>query len=428
LHFLERGDIHGCRALLLPPLVCWSVPKELYGPTWLETGLTEPLENPGLGIAFWLVALISTLHVATATELRIRSTSPLYMAEKDAMSIATGWRASYHQKKMWLRTWRGANVIYLMNGMFSFVGYWSSREKLLGSMRGSLHDSYADGQGQWYEGDQIVSVTIYLSLACVFVAALNLLEDVLWGNNRWCMLLPFDRHFRLLTLLKAAMLWLKMELLIFTCQDCASPMGLGALIFQITSIGITGAISVYSSVNLFSVARRILAFEADYRRPRLLWETSLGCLVILTIVNSTMMVSKLFGTHSTLLQVLHRKGCVGIILWLGQTFYVPFLCLGNEATLFISSKASSPQVFAGVRSTRGVFALSVLCAAKFPMEVLVNCVECQFLLPSYFSSLFLFSSSWVEPMFGYGTVLLMVFGLVGYLACGGDGAGLEGCK
>jgi len=426
LHFLDTGDVHGCRALMLLPLLCWTVPKELYGADWLKVGLEHPMEQPSLAVTIWLVVLISVLHLATATELRIRSTSPLYKAEQEAAGTSTGLKARIKEGKMWLRTWRGANLVYLANGMFSLVGYWSSRHQLLNSMRGSLHDKYADGQGQWYTGEAIVGTTIYLSLACVIVAVLNFLEDGLLGNRRWCTLLPFDRHFRLLTLLKAALLWLKMELLIFTCQECDSPLSTGTMIFQIVSIGITCAVSVSSSVSLFSIARKIMAFESDYRRPRRLWETSLGCMVVITIVNSIMMISKLWGDESTLLQVLHRKGCVGIILWLGQTYYVPFLCLGNEATLFISSKASSPQVFAGVRSTRGVFAFSVLCAAKFPMEVLVNLVECQFLLPSYFSSLFLFSGTWVEPMFGYATALLIVLGLAGYLACGGDGVGLEG--
>lgn len=239
--------------------------------------------------------------------------------------------------------------------------------------------------------------------------------------------LPFDRHFRLLTLLKVVLLWLKMELLVFTCFSCEGDlfedaMGSAITVFQILSIVTTSVLTVYSSLKLASIVGHLHKDFSDlYRAPKLLWVCLTVAIVTVTILNTVMMVCKFGGPGNTLIQVLHEKGCVGILLNIGQTFYVPFFCLANEAALSVSSKASNPKVFSGLTSPRGVWALSIYAAAKFPMEIVVNCVECQFLLPSYMSSLFLFSETWVEAMYGYATVALIIAGLGSYIACGGDG-------
>jgi len=319
---------------------------------------------------------------------------------------------------------RGANWVYLANGVFSLAVYRSGQQQLVRNLRGTLHDEYADADGQWYTGEHIVSLTITFSAMSIAAAGLNLIEDTCLGSARFhglAMWLPLDRHFRLLTLLKATLLWLKMELLVFTCFSCEGEMVLWLLTGQLLSVLFTSVVACISTISMFGLARKIESFRDQYRRPQLLWTSAMVCLLMLTLVNSVMMVSKVFGEDSTLIALLHERGCVGILLNLGQTYYFPFFCMGNEAALSISSKASNPQVFAGLDSPRGVWVWSVYVAAKFPMEILVNCVECQFLTPSYFSNLFLFGNTWVEPMYGYATLVLVVAGVTSYLACGGDG-------
>jgi len=425
LFFLERGEGNGVRAILLLPPVLWALPMQLYGSDWIVVGLREPALQPAVVVFVLLAAWSVLLRAATPTEpTRIRSTSPMYKVVD--LETLSGCSGAWKRFTLWLSTWRGANIVYLANGWFTLLGYWSSREALVVNIRGTLRDEYADGQGKWYKGVHIIDTLCFLAVCSIAVSSFNLFEDtVLVGANKKCSRLwnwlPFDRHFRLLTVLKVALLWLKMELLVFTCWGCKDSMSSGFMVFQITSIVLTSLITCYSSLALLAIAKRIHGFGDLYRMPKLMWSSVTVGVVTLTTVNAAMMICKFLGPENMLIRVLHEKGCVGVLLNLGQTYYVPFFCLSNEAALSISSKASNPKVFAGLTSSRGVWALCVYCAAKFPVEIVVNCVECQFLLPSYMSSLFLFSESWVEPMYGYATLLLICSGVAAYVACGGDG-------
>lgn len=100
---------------------------------------------------------------------------------------------------------------------------------------------------------------------------------------------------RLLTLLKATLLWLKMELLVFTCFSCEGEMVLWLLTGQLLSVLFTSVVACISTISMFGLARKIESFRDQYRRPQLLWTSAMVCLLMLTLVNSVMMVSKVFG-------------------------------------------------------------------------------------------------------------------------------------
>jgi len=433
LHFLESGDITGCTSIMLLAPFMWVVPRDLYGNDWVWQGLRFPNKEPGVFLLVVMLAWVLLLACAAGPGPRVRSTSPLYrLPHGVANQPAFRMLRVYNQASLWFRTWRGANVVYLTNGLFSFIGYMAVRHSLLENMREALHDQYADEQGIWYTGEPIVDLTVGLSALSVFVAALNLTADMLVGDriSRWSEVsawMPTDRHFRMLTLCKATMLWLKVELLMFTCFECkedVASFGGSSIVlvsFQILSVLATSMVACLSMVSLSTVASVYAGFHDEYQRPRLLWCVLAIAMLAINAVSCVMMVCKALGDASPLIRVVQQYGCVGILLNLGQTYYYPFFCMANEAVLSISSKASNPRVFQGLDSARGVHALSVYCAAKFPMEILVNCVECQFLLPSYMKHVFTFSRSWVGPMFGYTTVFLIVASFVIYIACGADG-------
>merc|ERR1719436_628104 len=161
-------------------------------------------------------------------------------------------------------------------------------------MTRTLRDSY-DGIGLWYTGEPILNVTIWLSAFASAVAALNLVADFLLevpALSGMFSFVPVDRHFRLLTIFKATMLWLKMTLLMFTCFDCKERAedhtNIIMLCFQVFSVLSTSLLACWSTIGLFGVSKQYVTFKGQYRSPRRLWACMSTSMITLAVVGGVM--------------------------------------------------------------------------------------------------------------------------------------------
>lgn len=362
-YFLESCDQHGCRALLVLPLL--QAPYHC-------------MEERYQTIFVLLVIQLIFIHVGTRNPLHQvhSSTSPMYVDQR----YEDAHKSCVRRAHLWLRTWRGKNYKFLLNAILAIVAFAASRgvatnwvdghkgsNTLIASQDPEVHSDLHDLAKM---AKSMFWILISISTVCIVLCILNLAHDG-WIDARklpvgFCgslVLPPMDRHFHVLTAMKGMLCWLKITIVFYSVK---MDKPLASMLLQIFSIAATMFLSCNSVLSLYSVAHQNVAkIQDSFSSPRVLFFSVILSLLILQTFNASILVCDVV-LNSQYVKTTDVITFVGVY----NVFSLPILLLGNELVLVLASKTTRPRVFDSCHSPRGVKALVTFCAARFLMYVI----------------------------------------------------------
>lgn len=346
--------------------------------------------------------------------------------------LGTGYRAY----RAFSDSFVGQSWIFLLNGLYSFLLYRISEKTLAKELK-------ANRVGHTIDPSYTLTITWVLSLVSVFVAAYNVATGTPRLQHLTYYFLPYipaDSQFRLLTFLKAEMLWLKVTILGWTNYDTVHASQGGThlrVLCQFLAVVFSVAVSTMSAFTAFRTSRAAVsanAYQLRYRHGTLLLISVLVSALCIQALIAVAIFGKLTGiiwaSNATFVKAVQQADPT---LWVGfaQYYTVPFICFLNEMicqvrglglVLWFVDGSYTVDCPTGVR----VFATYLTAFpgalyAAFILGPLTNndAVENLFLgkagdgqhvgIPRY-------EGTWAAPCVTYLTLALMVIGVVAHFA------------
>eukprot|EP00449_Zooxanthella_nutricula_P019940 CAMPEP_0198531260 /NCGR_PEP_ID=MMETSP1462-20131121/26837_1 /TAXON_ID=1333877 /ORGANISM="Brandtodinium nutriculum, Strain RCC3387" /LENGTH=619 /DNA_ID=CAMNT_0044261151 /DNA_START=65 /DNA_END=1921 /DNA_ORIENTATION=- len=359
LHWLATSDGAGCR-IAVPVLVVLTLGRVvrtfwIVGPSWWC------MWNFGASLAVFMLAAL-----ATETPDLVCSTAPVFTWEPTVVKfLACGCLTEARQKiKDFLPTWRCAVLAHCLNSMLSLLIY--------GPLWADVQYLPDEGPHEWQSrrgglAARQVGILV-MSFVALYVSSSSLLTDRWreregWTGTSWFRFLPIDRHFRSLVALKCGIACAKVDLLLSFSTGPAQHVGI--LTLQLISITTTAALASWNTIKMHSAALDTVGEFGDvFRFPAALLRIStLATIMWYVIVGVLLVVVAVSRAQSQ--RVPRYCNIFGVFVMVN----VFWLVANNELVLLISSKLSSPRVFAALQSPTVLKAILAFIAVVQPYQM-----------------------------------------------------------
>eukprot|EP00419_Tripos_fusus_P008036 CAMPEP_0172685286 /NCGR_PEP_ID=MMETSP1074-20121228/20132_1 /TAXON_ID=2916 /ORGANISM="Ceratium fusus, Strain PA161109" /LENGTH=592 /DNA_ID=CAMNT_0013504401 /DNA_START=113 /DNA_END=1888 /DNA_ORIENTATION=- len=359
-------------------------------------------------LLFALTWLISTCALYSPERVRSNDTNffkrPLPERPAGRISLRTAWWMADFAQSI-LSRWQGQNLMFLASGLASLLFYGFGARTLKANLE--VPGKPQPGSFGPTEAKQLVDWAIRFSLLLVCLPVYNVIVD----SNRCLRWLPVDRYGRLMTVVKVAMTWYKVDILFYS----KAPSGGGSwviLVGQFLTIALSVLVGTASSLMTmidFFNGHRTRAWEFTCRSANVLLLGSTICVVCIWSLTVMLAMSKSQGFA----KVLHAVN-PGQAVNIADPYLFFFFGLINEVTL-VSRRAGEPlRPFHSTNSFECLRCVATLCAIKFPLHALNDWIFVKQLYWPFWHDLLTgdglgeYVSSWVPPVMFYSSIGLTV--------------------
>jgi hypothetical protein len=416
LRFLRTGQGHSVEALGLILMimnfaenVVWcGLPSDVTGELWVLLTIL-------IAIACRVTSTLGSERPSSA-EPRFRPNPP-ELAQSPEAPFRDRMRGHIRALLQFFYSFRGKTVMFLGNAIFSVAFYSYSAQSLKKTLkRWPTWKKECDTAA-------LVDSIIWFSFASVIVSTLSLLGDVELSNrDPWRRLhawIPVDRYFRCTTLLKATMLYFKVDVYLFS-----DPKKLPEQSTLITSVQVLSIVSTILLATWPTMTATILAVIPENQNSTVRWrlgKTFRWSCFLSACVFQALSVTVLLS-HALALpdfQKILNSLDVGIGVNVADPFVFAYLPFMNEMTISLTTSVEPATYFYRVQSVVCLQTLAAICAVKLPLHALNDWIyDKQTLQWGYVEDLLTGTGTggpvgwiggWVPPVITY-----MTFGLVGF--------------